>query len=237
MIQHKYVGFICNKTNYSDNDAIFNVLTSEGKRTFKARGINKITSKNQASCNYFMLSEFNTTSKSEISNQSLKSSSIITIYKKCYEDLLVSSSYLCIASLLDSLSSQINGYDLAIKCFNMLEEEIYPINVLNYFLKNVIDALGYMPSINGCICCNSKSNLISFDFESGGFICKNCFDETRYNKLTTPLLKDIYEFIKNDEFICINEHHSITLFKMLNTFFKDVLGIDSKSFDFVIKCL
>ena len=58
MIQHKYIGFITNKINYSDNDAIINVLTNNGKKTFKARGINKITSKNSASCNYFMISEF-----------------------------------------------------------------------------------------------------------------------------------------------------------------------------------
>ena len=87
MIQHKYVGFITNKINYSDNDAIINVLTNNGKKTFKARGINKITSKNSASCNYFMISEFVTTSKSENSNQSLKSSSVVNIYKKCYEDI------------------------------------------------------------------------------------------------------------------------------------------------------
>ena len=37
MIQHKYVGFITNKINYSDNDAIINVLTNNGKKTFKAK--------------------------------------------------------------------------------------------------------------------------------------------------------------------------------------------------------
>lgn len=237
MIQHKYVGFITNKINYSDNDAIINVLTNNGKKTFKARGINKITSKNSASCNYFMISEFVTTSKSENSNQSLKSSSVVNIYKKCYEDILVSSTYLCIASLLDNLSSQINGYDIALKCFDKLEEDVYPLDVLNYFLKNVIIALGYAPNVKGCINCNNKNNLISFDFESGGFICKNCFDETRYNKLTTLFLKDLYDFLKIEDFITLNELHSITLFKMFNAFFKDVIGIDNKCFDFVIKCL
>ena len=35
MIQHKYVGFITNKINYSDNDAIINVLTNNGKKLLK----------------------------------------------------------------------------------------------------------------------------------------------------------------------------------------------------------
>ena len=81
MIEHKYIGFVCKKVNFKDNDAIFNVITKEGKKTFKARGILKITSKNAASCNFFMLSEFTTQSKTETSNQSLKTSSIVKLLK------------------------------------------------------------------------------------------------------------------------------------------------------------
>ena len=51
MIDHKYIGFVSNKVNFKDNDAIINVITPEGKKTFKARGIAKITSKNAKSCN------------------------------------------------------------------------------------------------------------------------------------------------------------------------------------------
>ena len=55
--------------------------------------------------------------------------------------------------------------DEALRCFDKLEEDVYPLDVLNYFLKNVIIALGYAPNVKGCINCNNKNNLISFDFE------------------------------------------------------------------------
>ena len=237
MIEHKYTGFICNKVNYSDNDAIFNVLTKEGKKTFKARGVNKITSKNATSCNYFMISEFLTSSKSENSNQTLKSSSVIKLYKECYDDLLLSSTYLCICSLLDQLSDEINGYDIALKCFDKLQEKVYPLNVLNYFLKILTNALGYKANLNGCVSCGKKDNLISFSLESGGYICNNCYSSSLYEKYSTSLLKDIYNFYKNDDFIELNTDNAIKLFMMYVDFYKNVILINNKSFDFIVKCI
>ena len=237
MIEHKYTGFICQKTTYKDNDAIFNVLTANGKKTFKARGILKVNSKNASSCNYFMISEFVTQSKTELSHQTLKTASIIKMYKKPYEDILISSSYLFICNLLDGVSHDINGYDIAVKCFDALENKVYPINVLNYFLKNLCDGLGYKPNIKGCISCFKKSNLISFDFESGGFICKDCFDPTRHTKLSSNILKDIYGFFKNDDIIEMDATHATTLFKMYSIFFKDVINLFYHNFDFVLQCI
>ena len=237
MIEYKYIGFICNKVDYKDNDAIINILTSEGKKTFKARGINKITSKNSSSCNYFMLSEFVCSSKSETSNQTLKSSSVIKIYKDCYDDLLISSTYLCICSLLDQLSNDVNGYEIALKCFDLLEQKVYPINVLNYFLKILSTALGYKPNLSGCISCGKKDNLISFDFESGGFICSNCFNSSYHEKHSTNFLKALYDFYKVEDLLELDNLKAVKLFMMYIQFYKNVLLINNKSFDFIIKCL
>ena len=237
MIDHKYIGFVSNKINFKDNDAIINVITVDGKKTFKARGILKLSSNNAKSCNYFMISEFLCNSKSEVSNQSLKSASLIKMYKKPYDDLLVSACYLCICNLLDSLSNEINGYDLAINCFDKLEEEVYPIDVLNYFLKNLCNTLGYQSNLNGCVYCNKKNELISFDFESGGFICNNCFNVSQHEKMTTSYLKDVYNFLKEDELLLIKQHNSIKLLNQYIRFLKEVVGISTKCFDFVIKCI
>ncbi len=237
MIEHKYIGFICKKVNFKDNDAIFNVLTSHGKEVFKGRGILKITSKNSSSCNFFMLSEFVTQSKTETSNQTLKTASVVQLYKKPYDDLLVSSSYLFICALLDEVSDEINGYEIALKCFEYLEKGIYPITILNYFLKNLCNALGYRSNLSGCVFCGQRNNLISFDFESGGFICKNCFDAQRHHKIPTNLLKEIYTFLLNDSFYELDEMHSIQIFKMYSTFFKDVVNMFHNNFDFVLKCI
>lgn len=236
MIEHKYIGFVCKKVNFKDNDAIFNVITKDGKKTFKARGILKITSKNAASCNFFMLSEFTTQSKTETSNQSLKTSSIIKTFKKPYEDILTASSYLFICSILDELSEQINGYELTIKCFEMLESKIYPINILNYFLKSLCEVLGYNPDIKGCIMCGKTNQLISFDFESGGFICASCFDSTRYEKIPTVFLKDLYKFLKEEEFIELEELKAQKLFKMYCLFLNDVVGLSIKN-EFILSCM
>ncbi len=237
MIEHKHIGFICKKIDFKDYDAIFNVLTSQGKKTFKGRGVLKITSKNSNACNYFMLSEFITQSKTETSNQTLKTANIIRLYKKPYEQLLVSSSYLFICSLLDGLSDEINGYEMALKCFDYLEDGIYPITVLNYFLKNVCNALGYTPNLKGCVLCGKMNNLISFNLENGGYICKNCFDVQRHEKYSTSFLKELYSFLLHDTFLEQDESNALSIFKIYHAFFKDVVNMFNNNFEFVLKCI
>ena len=236
MIEQKFTGFILNKTKYKDNDVIINILTSDGKITFKANGINKISSKNAPKCNYFMLSEFVLTSKSEISNKTLKQASIVKIFKKPFDDLLASSCYLLICSILRSLDD-INGYEMALDCFNKQETGIYPINVLNYFLANVVIALGYEPEITNCSICKGKQNIISFDFESGGFVCKKCFDNTRHIKYPTTILKDIIKIFSFKDYENIDKNNSVIIFKMFVDFLKDNISINEENYNFVLKCI
>lgn len=237
MVENKFIGFVINKVNYKDNDAVFNVVTKDKIETFKARGISKITSKNSSSCNYFMLSEFVTNSKTQTSNQTLKSSSLVKMYKKPYDDIIVASSYLFICSIINQLKEQINGYDMAIKCFDELENDVYPIDVLNYFLKNVINALGYMPNLKGCVNCNTNTKLISFDFESGGFICVDCFRSNLHEKYPTSFLKDLYDFLKKEDIYQLEKNRSHLVFKMYCSFLKNVVNINIENSDFIFKCL
>lgn len=237
MIENKYIGFISNKTIYKDNDAIFNVITKDSYETFKARGISKITSKNSSSCNYFMISEFVTNSKTQSSNQTLKSSSIIKMYKKPYEDIFVSSSYLFICNLLNQLKEQINGYEVAIKCFDLLEQNVYAIDVLNYFLKQVINTLGFKPNLKGCVNCSKSKNLISFDFESGGFICNDCYNDTLYEVYPSSFLKQLYDFLKSDDLISLPTNRSLKIFNMYCDFLKKSININIEAKDFILKCM
>ena len=237
MIENKYIGFVSNKTIYKDNDAIFNVITKDSYETFKARGISKITSKNASSCNYFMICEFVTNSKTQTSNQTLKSASVIKMYKKPYEDILVSSSYLFVCNLLNQLKEQINGYEVATKCFDLLEKNVYPINVLNYFLKQVVNTLGFKSNLKGCVNCNKNKNLISFDFESGGFICNDCYNVSLYEKYPTSFLKQLYDFLKEDDLIEFEENRSIKIFNMYCDFLRKSINLNVEARDFILKCL
>ena len=237
MIEEKVIGFICKKSNYQDYDAIINLLTSQGKITFKAKGILKNNSKNAASCNYFMIGEYVYYSKAENSNKTLKTAHCLKIYKKPYEDLCVNASYLLICQLLDYFSLEINGYDMAIKCFDYLENGEYPLTVLNFFLKNLCCALGYSPDLSGCIHCHQKTKLISFDFEMGGFICKDCFKEKMNQKISSDILKDIYLLLNTDEFQRLKEESSLYIYKLYVDFFKNYLNLPFHNLNFVLECI
>ena len=237
MIENKYTGFVTSKVNYQESDAIITILTDSGKTSFKARGINKINSKNGPALNYFMISDYVLSSKSELSNKTLKTANIVKVYKSCFDDLTISASYLYICSLLNQVSEQINGYQMALKCFEMLDENIEPLNVLNYFVKELVNALGYKPNLDGCINCHNKNNLISFNLEQGGFICKKCFDNNLYINMPTLFLKDLYLFLKNDDFVQLDKQHALKIFKLYNEFFKDNNLLKTSNYDFLLKCL
>lgn len=236
MIEEKYVGFVLNKTPYKDNDAIINILTSDGIKSFKATGINKINSKNASKCNYFLVAEYVLQSKNENGAKSLKNASIIKMYMNTLNDLLASSCYLFIISILKHLED-VDSYDLALSYFDKLNEGVNPLDVVNHFLSRVIISLGYSPLLNGCVLCGRKTNIISFNLEDGGFICNNCFNNKQHIKYETSFLKEIlYEF-KNEEISLHDINNSKKIFMMFSNFLIENLGINKESYDFILKCL
>lgn len=57
------------------------------------------------------------------------------------------------------------------------------------FLSTLIDDLGLKPNVSTCNICNSSKNIISFSFQEGGFICKDCFNK-KYNNYYSNM--DLY---------------------------------------------
>ena len=108
---------------------------------------------------------------------------------------------------------------------------------MNHFLKYLCNGLGYQSNLKGCTNCNNKNNLVSFDIESGGFICANCFDATRYEKMSVSFLKEVYNFLTKDELYELSEIHSIKLLSLYTKFLKDVVGLNTSSYEFILKCL
>ncbi len=233
----KYIGFLYSKTTYQENDCIVNILTSENESiSFKAKSLLKANSKQASACNYFVLSEFVLSAKTILSNKTLKTATIIKQYHVPYEDILVSSAYFIIFEVIQQIYKQMQDlYPLTLFCFERLEEKKHPILVLNYFFKQVCLALGYAPNLFGCINCLSKKELVAFDFSLGGFICKNCFDSIIHQKLSTNILKDIYQFLKVDEFIEMDLVHGNYLFDSYIQFLKEQGGLHFQSYEFFKK--
>lgn len=237
-METKVKGFVYKKTNFKDNDCMINVLTSDDQCiAFKARGLLKINSKNSASCNYFTISEFVLSHKTEFSNKTLKSSSLEKQFHLPYSDLLVSSVFFIIYEIVSQVCDQIKMYKKTIQVFEWLENNIDSISILNHFLKFVCNELGYKPSLSGCVSCNRKSNLVSFDFSSGGFICSSCFDDKVNQKYSSSFLKQLYDFLKTDDLYIFDKVYGVMILDMYVDFLKNNVGIYLNSYEFLKKVL
>ena len=107
--QEKYCGFVINKTIYKDFDQIITILTSENQKiSFKARSILKPNNKNAMSCNEFIISEFILNQQVNSDYKSLKSSSIIKMYHRPFDDLLTASIFSSMVSYDSSKMIMVN---------------------------------------------------------------------------------------------------------------------------------
>ncbi len=237
-METKVIGFVFSKTEYKDNMFMLNVLTCQNQSiAFKARGIANMTSKNASACNYFTISEFVFNSKTETSSKTLKNASIIRQYHLPYNDLMISSCFLFMYEIIAQVCEQMEIYNLAYQCFNDLENKKEPIMVLNYFLKQVIIALGYQPNLDGCVYCKKRKELISFSFSSGGFVCQDCFIENVHTRYSANFLKALYRFLTTQEMIELEKDHAICLLDMFATFFQIETGMHVNTYAFLKKTI
>ena len=237
-MEFKYIGFIYSKTSYKDSDEIINLISNQDEKVvFKARGILKPNSKNAASCNYFVIGEFILTAKTEMAHKTLKNVSLIKQYHLPYDNLLISGIYFLIYEIIAQIVDQIPIYNLALDCFEKLEKQENPLSVLLYFLKQMNQKLGYQPSLKGCVNCQRKSQLVSFDFFEGGFICKNCFDEHHHRRYPINFLTKIYEFLKATDLYIFDFSSATLLLDVYMIFLKDEAGLHLQSYEFIKKIL
>lgn len=230
----KVTGFIFNRTPYKDNDFLLHILTDQEKEVFiLAKGSAKVSSKNAISTQFFMINEFIYTEKSEDGPKILKNVYTIKPYYAPYSDLFASGMFFFIYEVIQKIVNQMPLYHLTITCFDALENKNDPYSVGNYFLKHVCQGLGYQPSLDGCVFCHRKDHLVSFDFESGGFICSNCFKPMIHRSFSQNQLKEIYTFLKEDEMMMMSESTASFVFDLYVQFLKEQAGIKTLSHEFL----
>lgn len=233
-MDYKITGFIFDKKEYRDFDYLLFILTQNNEVVIlRAKGLAKVSSKNAVACQYFMLSEFVYTPKSKEGYKSLKSVSILKQYHMPYQNLLVSGMFFLIYEVIQQVAQQMPLYLLCQTCFELLEQKKEPYDVLNYFFKQILFELGYQPSLDGCVFCHQRKELVSFDFESGGFICKNCYKPFIHPSFSSVQLKEIYSFLKEKEMVDLTFSTSQILFDTFVRFFKEQAGIHLQSYQFL----
>lgn len=231
-------GIVLKQIDYKDNDAIINVISSDGiLYGFYARGVKKVTSKNASATMAFGYSHFKYF-KSDKGLSTLKSAKSIDNYFdkfKDYNKVIVAFMLLDVVNDIASLQVEKDP-----SLFDLLERSLIQINnvdenlLLAYFLVQIMKKQGVALIVDGCAICNSeKINYISI--ENGGFICHNCVNNLNVSTYNLEVLK-LFRLINKIDFNNLNlikseKRFYISLVNIIYEFYNSYTGLYIKNFD------
>lgn len=172
-------GIVLKVIPYKEKDGLVSILSSDGVITFLARGIYKIDSKNSLLTNLYTRAIFELT-ESKNGYYSLKSGNVIQLSSSFLNDLDKVLVLDAIAELIIKTSDSNNIsmlYPFIDNCYHLImKNDIDPLVSVAIIGVKYLMYNGYNMHVDGCVVCNQKNKLVSFDFSSGGFLCHKHFD-------------------------------------------------------------
>lgn len=187
-------GFVVSHAAKGESGAILTILSSMGLYKAISTSGNKITGKNiPVGSLVGCLCDFDLAQKDENAPYMLRG---VTIRKKYvdYSSNLLTSLYFMTTSetiaklMFDDKDDEKSLYVVYRNCLEKLEESDNVLAVLSIFLSNSFEFLGFMPQTDGCVNCGKTSQIVSFSFEEGGFVCMSCANEIGLHGLERKLL-------------------------------------------------
>lgn len=167
-------GFVLRSVPYQENNAIVDVLTSEGIASFKARGVFKSGSKLAASIQLYTYGEYQLAYKNETGNKTLVAGRVIDYLRPLFGNLSVSAVLALLTETIFKNPQIDNWYQIFQLIFDTLKGTFSYGSLINIILKyNTIYAGCYL-SADNCIGCGTTKNIVTVSFEQGGFLCASC---------------------------------------------------------------
>lgn len=125
-------------------------------------------------------------------------------------------------------------YDILDKAIEEIKSGVDCYLVTFTFLFSALRYQGYEFNTHECVFCHSKKNIVSFSFEDGGFVCRDCIAETYY-PFTGEELKALYDIGTGIDLLEIQNKYTSPLWLGLTnktlTFLQDAIGVHINSFN------
>lgn len=195
----EFEGIVIRRTTYQEGAAMITVLTKEKLRSFLAKGVLKITSKNASSVNLFTKSRFQVFHGQD--GDWLRVGEVLSSYPNVNSNL----EKLAILDFVSELTNTLLGtndckdiYAYLEKTLECLNGDFSPWAALAIYFAHVLKVAGYGLDVDSCAICGNKHAIISLSYKDGGFICEKCFDEFKHQKYDSRKLKIIRYIFKVD---------------------------------------
>lgn len=195
----EFEGIVIRRTTYKEGAAMISVLTKDKIRSFLAKGVLKITSKNAPSVNLFTKSLFQTFNGAE--GDWLRVGEVVSSYPnitKSFEKLAVLDFISEITNSLIGTGDAHDMYSFLEKTLECLNGEFSPLTATLIYFAKVLKASGYGLDVDSCAICGKKEAISALSYKDGGFICQNCFDASNHVKTDPRKLKILRYIFKVD---------------------------------------
>lgn len=192
----KIEGIIISEANYSESSKILNLYTKDyGVISVISKGCRKLKSKLRAVSSKLTYGYFHVYYK-ENGLSNLVEVDVIDSFKNIVGNL----NNISYAAFLTELTSQVvkqnndkDIYDIYISSLKKINEGFDPLIITSIVEVKYLDYLGVKPSIDGCGICGNSEDIVTISSKSGGYICKNCYnDEILVSPKTVKLIRMFY---------------------------------------------
>lgn len=171
----KITGIVIRKVDYKESDQIVEILSKEGRFSFLAKGVKKLTSKNASSLLLLTKGTY-TLLEGPQGGLSLKEGSIERT-ADVLEDPKRIFSFNLLAELSRSFINETSNFEALFDLLDKTLEEIQrgydPLSASLLFFAKILKENGLALNVSECVRCGSKKDIVGISYRDGGFICKN----------------------------------------------------------------
>ncbi len=231
-------GIILKETSYKEHSKIIQILTKEhGLISVIAKGSKSPKSKLRALTIRYTYGLFQIIYK-EDKISTLVNADIINPLENIKKDIVLIS-YL---GYLTELTLQVLKHEYDKEIYNIFMLSILKINdgfdpliITNILELKYLNYLGVGISLNECVKCGSKTDIITIDGDAGGLVCKKCYSNEMLVDLKTIKLIRMYYLIdiKSISKISISDKVKNEINMFIEKYYDRYTGLYLKSKDFL----
>ena len=231
-------GIILKETPYKESSKIIQILTKEhGLISVIAKGVKSPKSNLRALSIRYTYGIFQIVYK-ENKISTLVNADVINPLENIKSDILLISYLGYLSELtLQVIKHEYNKdiYDMFINSVLKINDGFDPLIICNILELKYLPYLGVGISLNECVKCGNKSDIITVDGDAGGLICKNCFtNEYVVDAKTIKLLRMYYLVdIKSISQINISEKVKKEINLFIERYYDRYTGLYLKSKSFL----
>jgi len=236
-------GFIIKISQYKEFDAILTLLSENGELiSFKGRSILKPTNKNFYTCQLYAKGEYCLENRTSLSHMFLKNSSLI---EGTYELINDTSACIVLGLVVESIlllgdtinpDERILFFDGVISALKT-NKNYKTLSLI--ILKYLMVYSGIILEAGHCVKCGSKHDIVSVDYQEGGYVCKYC---KGLIAVKPPVYLRTYHFIikadlENAKDISVDDSTFKLLTRDFFNYLEDSAGLKLKSRNLVFEML